>query len=95
MTDTTTTEPPSGGSQPTGPAPRVLRRCPHHRVVAGVAAGVADYLDVDLALVRVAFVLLAAVGGIGLPAYVAAWLLIPEEGSERSIAEDLAARWRP
>jgi len=51
-------------------------------MLAGVAAGVADYFEVDATLVRIGFVALTLLGGAGVPLYVAAWLLIPEEGSE-------------
>jgi|GEM_PF-3311907 len=57
-------------------------------MVAGVCAGVAGYLDVDVALVRVAAVALA-LAGIGLPAYLAAWILVPDEDSDESIAQRL------
>jgi phage shock protein PspC (stress-responsive transcriptional regulator) len=70
-----------------------LRRCPHNRLVAGVAAGVADYLEVDRSAVRVALVLLTLVAGVGIPAYLAAWLLIPEEGADDSLADALTERW--
>ncbi len=98
MPDAPTTEAPTadqpdpGAGGPDAPH-RPLRRCPHHRLVAGVAAGVADYLDVDRNAVRVALVLLTLVAGIGVPAYLAAWLLIPEEGADASLAEDLTDRW--
>jgi phage shock protein PspC (stress-responsive transcriptional regulator) len=68
---------------------RPLRRSPHARLVAGVASGLADYLDIDVAMVRVVLVALAIMGGIGVPLYVAAWLLIPEEGSEETVADEL------
>jgi phage shock protein C len=71
---------------------RVLRRCPHHRIIGGVAAGVADYLDVDVAAVRIGFAALTLLAGVGLPLYVAAWVLLPEEGSDISIGEELADR---
>ena len=60
-----------------------LRRSVGDRKVAGVAAGLARHLDVDPMIVRVAFVVLAFFGGSGLLAYVAMWVLVPEEGSER------------
>ncbi len=69
--------------------PRVLRRCPHGRMLGGVAAGIANYLDVDPLAVRIAFVVFALVGGLSFPLYAAAWLLIPDEESETSIAEHL------
>ena len=47
-------------------------------MIAGVAAGVADYLGVDPTVVRIVFVVLAFVGGTGLPLYLAGWLLIPD-----------------
>jgi phage shock protein PspC (stress-responsive transcriptional regulator) len=68
---------------------RTLRRCRHHRMIGGVAAGLALYLDVDLMMVRIAWAVLALVGGVAIPIYLAAWLLIPEEDAATSIAEDL------
>jgi phage shock protein PspC (stress-responsive transcriptional regulator) len=58
-------------------------------MVAGVAEGLADYFDVDTTLVRVGFVTLALFGGLAVPLYLAGWLLIPEAGSDRSVAEHL------
>lgn len=55
----------------------------------GVAAGLAEYLGVDVMLVRVGFVVLTLLGALGIPLYLACWLLIPEEGSDRSVAEEL------
>ena len=69
-----------------------LRRPLHGRIVAGVAAGVAEYFDVDVAVVRIAAVVLTLLGGMGIPAYLAAWLLIPEEDAPVSIAEDWLER---
>jgi phage shock protein PspC (stress-responsive transcriptional regulator) len=68
-----------------------LHRCRDRRIVAGVAAGVADYLGVDATLVRIGFIVLALLGGIAVPLYLAGWLLIPDEGTDYSIAEDLFA----
>jgi len=66
-----------------------LRRPVEGRLLAGVAAGIARYLGTDVNLVRLVIVLLAFAGGAALPLYVLAWLLIPEEGSNQSIAGDL------
>ncbi len=68
---------------------RELRRPASGRMLAGVAAGIARYLDVDVNIVRIVFVVLACVGGAALPLYVAGWLLIPEEGAEQSIVSEL------
>ena len=70
-------------------------------MIAGVCAGLADYFDVDVVLVRIVVVVLALFAGIGVPLYLAAWLLVPEEGADESIAEQLLedarghGRWTP
>jgi phage shock protein C len=66
-----------------------LRRPIHDRMLAGVASGIADYLGVDETLVRIAIVVATFFGGAGIAVYLAGWLLIPEEGSDQSIASEL------
>ncbi|HCU96128.1 MAG TPA: PspC domain-containing protein [Actinobacteria bacterium] len=66
--------------------PQPLCRPTQDRMLGGVAAGIARYLRVDVTVVRIVFTVLAIVGGAGVPIYLAGWLLIPEEGSEQSIA---------
>ncbi len=58
-------------------------------MLTGTAAGIAAHLDMDPTLVRVLFLVLAVMGGSGIALYLAAWLLIPQEGAERPIAADL------
>lgn len=69
-----------------------LRRPHHGRLLAGVAAGVAEYFGVDVAVVRIAVVVLSLLGGIGIPAYLAGWLLIPDECASESIVEEWIER---
>ncbi len=71
---------------------RALRRVSAGHLLGGVASGLAQYLDLDVAVVRLAFVVLALVGGAGVPLYVAGWLLIPDEHTGISIAADLLGR---
>ena len=66
-----------------------LRRPYQDRMLAGVAAGLARYFGVDQVIVRIAFVVLTVVGGAGIPLYLAGLLLIPDEGSDVSIAGSL------
>ena len=66
-----------------------LRRAYHGRMLAGVCAGIADYLSVDVTIIRIAFAVLTLFGGAGIPAYLACLLLIPEEGTAESIASSL------
>src|SRR5262245_61661124 len=61
-------------------ATRRLLRIPSAGRVAGVCAGIAEYLDTDVSLVRLLWIVLSIVpGGIigGLVAYLVAWAIIP------------------
>ena len=105
-TDTMNPEAPT--TEPTDPRPEppfgfdperpALRRPFQDRMLAGVASGLARYFGVDVTIVRIAFVVLTVVGGAGIPLYLAGLLLIPEEGSDQSIAsaiiESLQSRSR-
>ena len=68
------------------PGHTALRRPFQDRMLTGVSAGLARYFGVDVTLVRIAFVVLTIVGGAGIPLYLAGLLLIPDEGSDQSIA---------
>jgi len=63
-----------------GAPPRQLRRLPAEGKIAGVCAGIADYFDVDVTLIRLAWIALSIVPGLllgGVLAYAVAWLLVP------------------
>ena len=66
---------------------RQLRRPYRDRAFAGVAAGLGQRFDVSPAWFRVGFILLALFGGIGFLLYGLGWILIPDEGTDESIAE--------
>ena len=68
--------------------PRRLRRSRDDRMLAGVAGGIARYLNADVTLVRVIIVALTLFTGAGAVLYIAAWLLIPADGEEESIAAE-------
>jgi phage shock protein PspC (stress-responsive transcriptional regulator) len=70
-----------------------LRRSGDDRMLAGVAGGIARYLNVDAMLVRFGIVALTLLTGAGAALYIAAWLLIPADGEDQSVAAAwLAAR---
>jgi phage shock protein PspC (stress-responsive transcriptional regulator) len=57
-----------------------LMRIPANGRLAGVCAGIAHYLDVDVTLVRAAWLVLSIVPGAvvgGVLAYAAAWIVMP------------------
>jgi phage shock protein C len=72
-----------GPAPPGAPAPRTVRRSRGDRVIAGVCGGLGRYLAIDPVLLRVAFIILALANGLGLIAYVVAWVAIPEEGADQ------------
>jgi phage shock protein PspC (stress-responsive transcriptional regulator) len=75
-----------GASSGSRAAQRTLRRSSHDRLLAGVGAGVADYLGTDVTATRVGLAAIAVLGHVAIPAYAAAWALIPQEGKSRSRA---------
>lgn len=66
-----------------------MQRSSDDRIVAGVCAGAARYLNVDPIIVRVVLAVLTVAGFAGIILYVAAWILLPSDDADRS----LAAEW--
>ncbi|AEW96046.1 MULTISPECIES: ATP-binding protein [Streptomycetaceae] len=58
-------------------APPRLYRSSEGRMIGGVARGLAGHLGLPVAWVRLAFVLLATIGGLGVPLYAAFWFVVP------------------
>ena len=83
---------------PAAPERLLLRRPYEDRMLGGVASGLARYFGVDTMIVRIAFVVLTLFGGTGIAIDLAGLLLIPDEGSDQSIAgaviESLQSRSR-
>src|SRR5262245_9147305 len=74
-----------GASQSAPGTPRRLVRLPSQGRIAGVCAGLADYLNTDVTRVRLAWVLLSIIPGAllgGALAYIAAWILLPDSHAE-------------
>lgn len=64
----------------TGPAPRPLMRSRYEGKIAGVCAGLAQYLEIDVTLVRLIWLVLTFTPpGVGLIAYLVAWIVMPKE----------------
>lgn len=71
-----------------------LRRSAHDRVVAGVAAGLGERVEIDPVVVRLAFVMLTFAGGVGAIAYLVLFLAMgwPDPSSEASSPGRTSAR---
>jgi phage shock protein PspC (stress-responsive transcriptional regulator) len=63
-----------------GASPRPARRLylsSSDRKIAGVCGGLGEWLDIDPVFMRIAFILLALMGGLGIVLYVLLWILVP------------------
>jgi len=60
-------------------AARRLVRSMHDKKIAGVCSGFAHYMDLDVVLVRIVWLTLFFVSGLGLIAYIVAWIAMPKD----------------
>jgi phage shock protein PspC (stress-responsive transcriptional regulator) len=72
---------PNGGPIPVAPTQNrgKLMRSSSDKKLGGVCAGLGAYLDLDVTLVRVLWVLAVFCGGTGLLLYVVLWIVLPVE----------------
>ena len=61
---------------------RKLRRNPMNRVIGGVCSGLADFFGVDVALMRIAFVIAFLFASFGFWLYIILWIVLPENGQQ-------------
>jgi phage shock protein PspC (stress-responsive transcriptional regulator) len=73
------------------PSVRRLERSSSDRMLAGVCGGLGRYFELNPTVFRVGFVVLTLLGGAGVLVYLAAVLVMPGEGRERSLAEQVLA----
>ncbi|GAA4226949.1 phage shock protein PspC (stress-responsive transcriptional regulator) [Streptosporangium album] len=66
-----------------------LRRTRDGRIIAGVASGLGRYTGIDPNIIRVALAIASFFGGLGVGIYAIGWLLLPDEGKNSSIVQDL------
>jgi len=66
-----------------------LYRSDTDKVIGGVCGGLGEYLHVDPLILRILFVLLAMVNGLGLAAYVILWILIPVSQATYTSQEEM------
>ena len=56
-----------------------LYRSVKDRILGGVCGGLANYLQIDVVLVRLFFLVFTLVGGVGPLVYIIMWILVPSE----------------
>ncbi|MBN1311146.1 MAG: PspC domain-containing protein [Anaerolineae bacterium] len=65
-----------------------LTRSSEERVLGGVCAGLGKYLGVDTVLVRLVFLALAFVNGLGAMLYMIMWVIVPSDSNRELSGED-------
>ena len=60
-----------------GEAPKRLYRDPDNKAVAGVCAGLASFLNIDITIVRIIILLTILLWGSGLIVYIVLWIVVP------------------
>ena len=75
-------------------ANRQLTRSHSNRILGGVAGGIADYTGLDSSLVRIITAFVVVFTGVGLLAYIIAWLVLPEEGKSTTGLDQIIGSFR-
>ncbi len=65
---------------------RRLFRNPNDKMLGGVCSGVANYFGIDPVIVRLVFAILFLTAGIGIIAYILAWIIIPVAKTKEDMA---------
>ena len=76
------------------PIVKRLERSRSDKWLAGVSGGLGRYFDINPAVFRLGFVVLTLLSGFGILVYISAVLVMPKEGEESSIAEDILKKRR-
>lgn len=57
-----------------------LYRDEYHKMIGGVCAGLAEYFDIDITVMRLIFAFSFFAGGVGLIPYIILWIVLPKKG---------------
>lgn len=66
---------------------KTLYRSKKNCIIGGVCGGIAEYFDIDPVLIRIIAVLTIFANGIGIIAYIIAWIIIPQNPGQVSEKE--------
>ncbi|MBS1751768.1 MAG: PspC domain-containing protein [Bacteroidetes bacterium] len=80
----------AGTSQQIPEEPRKLSRAENDKVLGGVCAGIANYMKIDPAVVRIIFALIAFGGfGFGFILYIILWIILPARALKTNVRKRL------
>ena len=81
---------PTPNYEQAGPTPKKrLFRDEQDKILGGVASGLANYLNLDPAIIRIIFAFLALVGGSGFLVYIILWIVLPSKSLVNNIRKRL------
>lgn len=89
--DAKTPQEPLNGREP----PKRLYRSKEDRMVGGVCGGIAEHFNWDSVWVRLVFVLLIFINGIGILAYLICWIVIPSNPNQAPVKTRPVEQPRP
>lgn len=90
--DISENEGPTARDKFSSPGYHRMYRDTDHRVIGGVCAGMAAYWNSELWLIRLIFVILALMGGVGILIYLILYIVLPEA---RTTAEKIEMKGNP
>ncbi len=64
---------------------KVLRRNAFNKVFGGVCSGLAEFFGLDVALVRIAFVIAFLFASFGFWLYIILWIVLPVDGQQSTV----------
>lgn len=56
---------------------KILYRDDENKRIGGVCQGLSDYFDIDVSIIRILAIVSIFLSGLGLIAYLAAWIILP------------------
>ena len=68
-----------------------LYRSKTNTMIAGVCGGLGEHLGIDPTLVRLVFILLTLISGVGLLLYLVLLILVPQGGQDKPAVDEIAA----
>jgi phage shock protein C len=60
-----------------------LYRSAKDKILGGVCGGIAEYYNIDPTLVRLLWVIFSLLYGVGILAYIIAWIIVPKAPKKR------------
>ena len=60
-----------------------LYRSAKDKILGGVCGGIAEYYNIDPTLVRLLWVIFSLLYGVGILAYIIAWIIVPKGPKKR------------